>query len=54
MERRHRVGTAPPEITVNSARVTTLELTLRDFPTRRNREVIVPEVSVPFDLIGEA
>ncbi|KAM0833454.1 hypothetical protein ACQ4PT_064253 [Festuca glaucescens] len=53
-KRRHRVGKAPPERPLNSARVTALERTLREFPARANGEVIVPEVGVTFDSIGEA
>jgi hypothetical protein len=45
---------APPERTLNSTRITALERTLRDFPARSNGEVIVPEVGVTFDSIGEA
>jgi hypothetical protein len=51
---RHRVGKAPPERTLNSAHVTALERTLHEFPARPNGEVIVPEVGVSFDSIGEA
>ncbi|KAK1682188.1 hypothetical protein QYE76_043036 [Lolium multiflorum] len=51
---KHRVGKASPERALNSARVTALERTLRDFPARPNGEVIVPEVGVTFDSIGEA
>jgi hypothetical protein len=52
--RRPRVGKAPPERPLNSARVTALERTLREFPARSSGEVIVPEVGVMFDSIGEA
>jgi hypothetical protein len=51
---RPRVGKAPPERPLNSARVTALERTLREFPARSSGEVIVPEVGVTFDSIGEA
>ncbi|KAM0858945.1 hypothetical protein ACQ4PT_047538 [Festuca glaucescens] len=51
---RHHVGKAPPKRALNSARVTALERTLRDFPARPNGKVIVPEVGVTFDSIGEA
>ncbi|KAM0864073.1 hypothetical protein ACQ4PT_044154 [Festuca glaucescens] len=51
---RHRVGKAPPERPQNSARVTALEQTLREFPARSSGEVIVPEVGVTFDSVGEA
>ncbi|KAM0915706.1 hypothetical protein ACQ4PT_010665 [Festuca glaucescens] len=53
-KRRHRVGKAPPERTLNSAHVTPLERTLREYPARPNGEVILPEVGVTFDSIGEA
>jgi hypothetical protein len=43
-----------PERALNSTRVTALERTLRDFPARPNGEVIVPEVGVTFNSIGEA
>jgi hypothetical protein len=52
--RRHRVGKAPTGRPLNSARVTALERTLHDFPTRANDEVIVPEVGDTFDSIREA
>jgi hypothetical protein len=51
---RNRVGKAPPERALNSSRITALERTLREFPARSNGEVIVPEVGVSFDSIGEA
>lgn len=54
MSRRHRVGRAPPERPLNSACVMALERTLREFPARLNGDVIVPEVGVTFDSIGEA
>lgn len=44
----------PPERKLNLSRVSVLEQTLRDFPTRDNGEVIVPLVGVSFDSIGEA
>ncbi|XP_071680613.1 uncharacterized protein [Lolium perenne] len=53
-KRRHRVGKAPPERALNSSRVTALERTLHEFPARSNGEVILPEVGVSFDSIGEA
>ncbi|XP_071675863.1 uncharacterized protein [Lolium perenne] len=43
-KRRPRVGKAPPERPLNSARVTALEWTLREFPARSSGEVIVPEI----------
>jgi hypothetical protein len=48
------VGKAPPERPLNSARVAFLERTLHEFPARTSGEVIVPEVGVSFDSIGEA
>jgi hypothetical protein len=54
VSRRHRVGKALPERPLNSARVTAVERTLRDFPARPNGEVIGPEVGVTFDSTGEA
>jgi hypothetical protein len=48
-------GRHPPERPLNSTHGTALERTLRDFPARSNGEVvIVPEVGVTFDSIGEA
>jgi hypothetical protein len=54
VSRRHRVGKAPPERPLNSARVTALERTLRDFPASLNGGVIGPELGVAFDSNGEA
>jgi hypothetical protein len=52
--RRHRVGKAPPERQLNSSRVSALEQTLREFPARASGDVIVPEIGVTFDSVGEA
>lgn len=48
------VGKAPPERVLNPARVSSLEKTPREFPTRSTGEVIVPENGLSFDSIAEA
>jgi hypothetical protein len=51
---RHHVGKAAPERILNPSRVSPLEKTLRDFPTRETGEVILPEVGLSFDSVNEA